>query len=176
MRSDLKDSFSEAHTIRFQEQLERLKDEHGILKRELDLIQEQTSHMAAMLGSEQSKQWLQDIKRQMEQLMEKLDRHEQWEETEIFPILAGYACQGAEPTFWTSAWVLEEEHKQTERFVRSFLAYADGCEAAGILKLNKALSLLCVACSVLTDQLAAEEETVFPVVDEILGGGAVIDR
>ncbi|UJF33835.1 hemerythrin domain-containing protein [Paenibacillus hexagrammi] len=168
MIMDMEYSYEEAHSARFQQVLERLKQEHVALKRELEHVQELTGHMAAKLGTEEARKLLREIKQEMETLLCKLEEHEEWEEAEVLPVLAGYASQGLEPSFLTSAWVLEEEHKQTERFVRSFLAYAEQCETASLPKLKKAVSLLCVACSVVEDHLLAEEETVLPVAEEIL--------
>ncbi|NQX67345.1 hypothetical protein BC351_28000 [Paenibacillus ferrarius] len=158
----------QAQMPRCQQILTRLKDEHGALKKELDHVQDMTSQMVSRLGSEDSKRLLQDIRKQMEMFMKQLDAHEHWEEEEVLPLLADYANQGMEPTFLTSTWVLEEDHKQAERFVRSFLEYADSCKGADSLKLKKAISLLSVACSVLSEHLAAEEEMFFPVANQML--------
>ncbi|KRF44134.1 hemerythrin domain-containing protein [Paenibacillus sp. Soil787] len=165
---DLGMPLDDAQTSSLQEVLGRLKDEHGALKRELDHVQEMTSHMVGMLGSEESKRLLQEIRKQMVNFMQQLEAHEHWEEAEVLPLLTGYANQGMEPTFLTSTWVLEEDHKQAERFVRSFLEYADQCKGADSIKLKKAISLLSVACSVLSEHLLSEEEMVFPVANEML--------
>ncbi|NRF95800.1 hemerythrin domain-containing protein [Paenibacillus frigoriresistens] len=165
---DLGMSLEDARTFSLQQILERLKDEHSALKKELDHVQEMTSHMVGVLGSEESKWLLQEISKQMEAFMQQLEAHEHWEEDEVLPLLAGYVNQGVEPTFLTSTWVLEEDHKQAERFVRSFLEYADQCKGADSIKLKKAISLLSVACSVLSEHLLSEEEMFFPVANQML--------
>lgn len=165
---DLGMPLDDAQTSSLAQVLGRLKDEHGALKRELDHVQEMTSHMVGMLGSEESKRLLQEIRKQMENFMQQLEAHEHWEEAEVLPLLAGYANQGMEPTFLTSTWVLEEDHKQAERFVRSFIDYADQCKGADSMKLKKAITLLSVACSVLSEHLLSEEEMVFPIANEML--------
>ncbi|WP_261305350.1 hemerythrin domain-containing protein [Paenibacillus andongensis] len=158
----------DAQTSRLQQMLERLKDEHSALKKELVHFQEITSELVGILGSEESKRLLQEIRKQMETFMLQLEAHEHWEEDEVLPILAGYANQGMEPTFWTSTWVLGEDHKQAERFVRSFLEFADQCKSADSIRLKKAISLLRVACSVLSEHLLSEEEMFFPVANQML--------
>ncbi|WNR44222.1 hemerythrin domain-containing protein [Paenibacillus roseipurpureus] len=175
MSTDLGYSIDEATASQVGRLLKRLKDEHGTLKSELDHIQEQTGHMADLPGTEASKKLLQDIRQEMEGLLEKLEAYEQWEEDEVFPILYKYTAQGPDPAFLTSAWVLEEDHKQVERFVRSFIAYANECDQGANSKVNvniqlkKAISLLRMACAVMAEQLLTEEEMVFPLADEILG-------
>lgn len=165
---DLGMPLDDAQTSSLGQVLGRLKDEHGALKRELDHVQEMTSHMVGMLGSEESKRLLQEIRKQMENFMQQLEAHEHWEEAEVLPLLVGYANQWMEPTFLTSTWVLEEDHKQAERFVRSFIEYADQCKGADSMKLKKAITLLSVACSVLSEHLLSEEEMVFPIANEML--------
>lgn len=165
---DLGMPLDDAQTSSLGQVLVRLKDEHCALKKELDHVQEMTSHMVGMLGSEESKRLLQEIRKQMETFMQQLEAHENWEEAEVLPLLAEYANQGMEPTFLTSTWVLEEDHKQAERFVRSFLDYADQCKGADGIKLKKAISLLSVACSVLSEHLESEEEMFFPLANQML--------
>ncbi|NEW05887.1 hypothetical protein GK047_07655 [Paenibacillus sp. SYP-B3998] len=70
------------------------------------------------------------------------------------------------PTFLVSTWVLEEDLKQTERFVRSFLEYADHFETFNSPKLKTTISLLSMVFSVLAEHLLAEEEMIFPVADQ----------
>ncbi|TXK84539.1 hemerythrin domain-containing protein [Paenibacillus sp. N3.4] len=151
-----------------QQVLERLKDEHEALKKALDHVQEMTGHMIAMLGAEESKCLLQEICKQMEVFIQQFEAHESWEEKMILPILTEYANQGMEPTFLTSTWVLEEDHKRVERFVHSFLHDAEQCEGADATKFKKAISLLSLACSVCLEQLLSEEEIVFPLANQIL--------
>lgn len=165
---DLGMPLDDAQTSSLRQVLGRLKDEHGALKKELDHVQEMTSHMVGMFGTEESKRLLQEIRKQMVNFMQQLEAHEHWEEMEVIPILAEYANQGMEPTFLTSTWVLEEDHKQAERFVRSFLDFADQCKGADSIKLKKAISLLSVACSVLSEHLLSEEEMVFPIANQML--------
>ncbi|GGA09349.1 hypothetical protein GCM10008018_63750 [Paenibacillus marchantiophytorum] len=154
--------------IDLQKVLERFMEEHVALKKELNHVQEMTSHMVAILGSEESKQLLQEIRKHMLTFMQQLEAHEHWEEAEVLPVLAEYAQMGVEPTFLTSTWVMEEDHKQAERFVRSFLEYVDICKCADRIKLKKAISLLSVACSVLSEHLVSEEEMVFPIANQLL--------
>lgn len=151
-----------------QQVLGRLKDEHGTLKKELDHVQEMTSHLVGVLGSEESKRLLQEIRNQMETFMQQLEAHEHWEEVEVLPLLTEYANQGMEPTFLTSTWVLEEDHKEAERFVRSFLDYTNSCKATDSITLKKAIALLSVACSVISEHLRSEEEMVFPIANHML--------
>lgn len=165
---DLGMPLDDAQTSSLGQVLGRLKDEHGALKKELDHVQEMTSHMVGVLGTEESKRLLQEIRKQMVTFMQQLEAHEHWEEVEVLPLLTEYANQGMEPTFLTSTWVLEEDHKQAERFVRSFLDYADQCEGADSIKLKKAITLLSVACSVLSEHLISEEEMVFPIANRML--------
>jgi len=165
---DLGMPLDDAQTSSLQQILERLKDEHSALKKELDHVQEMTSHMVGMLGSEESRRLLQEIRKTMETFMQQLGAHEHWEEDEVLPLLAGYANQGMEPTFLTSTWVLEDDHKQAERFVRSFLEYSEQCKGADSIRLKKAISLLSVACSVLSEHLLSEEEMFFPVANQML--------
>ncbi|NEW05740.1 hypothetical protein GK047_06870 [Paenibacillus sp. SYP-B3998] len=148
--------------------IQRLKDEHDLLKQELDEVQRKTCHMFAQLGTEESTCLLGDVRRQMALFLEQLELHEHWEEEEVLPILHQYANQVMESSFVTSKWVMQEDHKQAERFVRSFLDSADACQETDMLKLQKAVSLLSVACSVLTEHLLTEEDTFFPIADQIL--------
>ncbi|CAH1202247.1 hypothetical protein PAECIP111891_02080 [Paenibacillus allorhizoplanae] len=168
MVMDLGMPLEDAQISSLQEVLGRLKDEHGALIKELDHVQEMTSHMVGMLGTEESKRLLHEIRNQMVNFMQQLEAHEQWEEMEVIPILSEYAYRGMEPTFLTSTWVLEEDHKQAERFARSFLDYADQCKGADSIKLKKAISLLSVACSVLSEHLLSEEEMIFPIANQML--------
>ena len=130
--------------------VQRLKDEHSTLKKELDYVHEKTSHMSSLLGSEESKDLFREIRRRMTLFMLQFEEHEHWEEAEVLPILSRYANQGVEPSFIISQWVLEDDHKKVERFVHAFIEYTDQCTADGTMKLKKAVSLLHVACSVLS--------------------------
>ncbi|MEW9702782.1 hemerythrin domain-containing protein [Paenibacillus sp. SI8] len=148
--------------------IERLKDEHSALKKELEDVQLKTSHMLATLGTDESMDLLRELRRQMISYMKLIQDHEHWEEEEIFPVLERYANQGMDPSFITSKWVMEEDHKQAERFVRSFVDYADPSMAADSVKLKKAISLLSMACSAISEHLLTEEEMFFPIADQVL--------
>lgn len=151
-----------------QQVLKRLMKDHDTLKKELEHVQEMTSHMYALLGSEESTNMLHEIRKHMEIFMQQLDAYEHWEIKQVLPLLAEYANQEMDITFWTSTWVLEEDHKQAERFVRSFFKYADQCQGTDCTKLRKAISLLSLACSVCTEHLLSEEEMFFPVANQLL--------
>lgn len=158
----------EANVPKLQQIFDRLKEEHSALRKELDHVQEMANHMVCMQGSEESERILQDIRTEMAMFLQQLGDHEHWEEAEVLPVLGAYANQNIEPTFLTSTWVLEEGHKEAERFVLSFLTYAEQCKALDSAKLKKVISLLCVACAVSTEHLLSEEEMVFPVADQML--------
>ncbi|OAS13457.1 hemerythrin domain-containing protein [Paenibacillus oryzisoli] len=168
MVNDLGMPLDDDQAASVQQVLGRLKDEHGALKKELDHVQEMTTHLVGVLGSEESKLLLQEIRKVMENFMQQLEAHEHWEEVEVLPLLTEYANQGMEPTFLTSTWVLEEDHKEAERFVRSFLDYVDQCNGTDSIKLKKAITLLSVACSVISEHLRSEEEMVFPIANQML--------
>ncbi|MDD9266767.1 hemerythrin domain-containing protein [Paenibacillus sp. GCM10023248] len=155
----------EMQTTPFKQVVQRLKDEHDALKKELDLVQDKTNHLR---GSDEWTDLLREIRKQMAAFMTQLEEHEHWEEEEVLPLLARYANQGMEPSFITSTWVMEEDHKQAERFVRSFNEIADQCMATNGKELKRVISLLRVACSVLNEHLLAEEEMFFPVADQML--------
>ena len=148
--------------------IQRLKDEHRALRMELDYVHEKTSQMASLHGTDESNDVFREIRRRMTSFMLQLEEHEHWEEIEVLPILARYANQGTEPSFIISKWVMEEDHKKVERFVQAFIEYADQCIEADSMKLKKAISLLHVACSVLSEHLLLEEEMFFPIADQMI--------
>ncbi|MFD0698206.1 hemerythrin domain-containing protein [Paenibacillus sp. GCM10027628] len=147
--------------------IQRLKDEHKALRVELEVVQAKGKEMIACLHSAESARLLEEIREHMTVFVKHLEDHENWEEQELFPLFYNFLSKNMDSAIFISRWVLEEDHKQAERFVRAFLEASEGRSMIEIT------SLFQISCSVLAEHLTSEEDMFFPVVEQILNHGTI---
>lgn len=148
----------------------QLKEEHAELQQVLQQILAQISILLIQLSEDEAatRSSFDVLLQQTQVFMAQLEAHELWEEREAFPIFAGLAHRGLEPGFTTAEWIIEEDHKQAGRMLRGFLEQAGAQAEPDRASIVKAITLLDVACSVLTEHLQSEGELLFPIAERLL--------
>jgi iron-sulfur cluster repair protein YtfE (RIC family) len=133
--------------------IERLKEEHALLQEELRELYRLTRLITRKEND--TLQWtgtLRDLRRLAAEFQADLDKHAQWEETELFPLVSVYFDAGLEELM-----LMEQEHELAEHFIDAFAEAAkrapvrrfDGREMAMYLK---------QAYQILTEHFRHEEE------------------
>ncbi|MGG1517841.1 hemerythrin domain-containing protein [Paenibacillus oryzisoli] len=163
-------SLEHAHAEELARIVERLKEEHRILQQRLQHLLERMSHLLVTLSGTEvdAEDVFQSLLQEACDFMAQLEAHEAWEEQEAFPFFAGLAHSDMEPGFTMAGWIIEEDHKQAGRMLRAFLEQASAEEGPDRVRMIKAISLLDVACSMLTEHLTSEGEMLLPIADRLL--------
>lgn len=118
---------------------------------------------------------LQVIREDVKMLMKDLERHERWEEQNVFPILSKYYEHQTRPSIIPSISVLEKEHDHVKQCFQTFLNLAEEILVHTPLtdsripgKLRLCIVYLYQGGSSLREHFELEEGLIYPLVEEIL--------
>ncbi|MFE5324345.1 hemerythrin domain-containing protein [Paenibacillus sp. NPDC056579] len=141
--------------------LEQLRCEHQQLR---EIIHNMERNARTMQHQRQtpSRVQLMALIKETEELVRQLERHSEWEASELFPMLTEQPVGG--PEYVTSLWMLEKEHQLADVFFASFYKEMQVIEdCPGQACLGQALNHLYQACRVVRDHLESEEEMLLPL-------------
>jgi hemerythrin-like domain-containing protein len=148
---------------------ERLRNEHVLL---YDAILELEQAARRLCKQEEPGAYvlgLSSLREKALNLMAELENHSVWEDHELFPLLTEYFQLPSRPDTTTSLWMLEHEHELANTFFRYFLEESEkqlieGKRSQGV----RVTDMLLQACRLVKEHLETEEETVFPLEEELL--------
>jgi iron-sulfur cluster repair protein YtfE (RIC family) len=158
-----------AHPASFLSMVERLKEEHEAMQDQLKEIRTMAGEVYTLEDCTEGMCKLVRLQDRILVLIEDLDRHSEWEERELFPILQSYVNRYMKPSITPSIWVMEKDHDLAKQFVQSYIDGVNGMKAPidrGFLK--EMTSQLIQACLLLLEHFTLEEELVFPLTDQLL--------
>lgn len=144
--------------------MDQLRDEHELLKREMMELY----GMAKVVGqNEDVLNWsasLDCLRGKTIQFLEKMNAHSLWEDQVLFPMVRHYSGQKLE-----ELTVLEQEHKLVYSHMMSFLHLMEGAAAPiNSEKAQEAAACLLEAHTVLAGHFRKEEESLFPLAEQML--------
>jgi iron-sulfur cluster repair protein YtfE (RIC family) len=149
--------------------VDRLKKEHVAMQDQLKEIRTMAGEVYMLEDCTEGMCKLVSLQDRILVLIEDLDRHSEWEERELFPILQNYFNQYMMPSITPSIRVMEKDHDLAKQFVQSYMDGVNGMKAPidrGFLK--EMTSQLIQACVLLLEHFKLEEELVFPLTDQLL--------
>ncbi|WP_426452173.1 hemerythrin domain-containing protein [Paenibacillus sp. S-38] len=159
----------EAHVTELSAAMDRLREEHEMLARLLEEMEEQAVRVGQAENRTQAWGRLQHLRLWTIGVMQELDAHSGWEEETLFPFLASYFRLRQEPTMIPSLWMMEKEHAMAEEYVETFMREFHKLRADSPKEeMKKAAGLLIQACYILKSHLAKEEQIVFPLAEQVL--------
>lgn len=149
--------------------VERLKEEHESMQLQLRDIRKMADSLYLLDDCDQGMCELIDLQDRVMVLIEDLDRHSEWEQKELFPILQTYFNRYMIPSITPSIWVMEKDHELAKQFTQSFIDGVNGMKPP-IDKdfLKEMTSQLIQSCLILLEHFTLEEELVFPLADQLL--------
>jgi regulator of cell morphogenesis and NO signaling len=148
---------------------ERLKEEHEDLRATLKILETNAKEVILLEDSTRGLQALQELRKQTQQFMEKLEQHSDWEEQELFPFLQQYFHRQPAPSIMPSFWVLEKDHQLGISFIESFNEAVIEVSPIVVKKqLAEAASNLLQACLILNDHFTMEEQLIYPLTEKVL--------
>lgn len=148
----------------FKEALEQLAREHADLKEKLVRIY----HEALGIGNDPSiEHWgsqLHSLRVKVEAFMAELEEHSEWEERNLFPIVAMYTGKDIGP-----AMVMEQEHYLAVQYVHAYYSSMDGVVfPVASTQAREIITFLLQMYFILTDHFQKEEEWIFPIAELML--------
>ncbi|MCM3630448.1 hemerythrin domain-containing protein [Paenibacillus glycanilyticus] len=172
------DPLNTARPSAFVELAMRLEADHEQIKAMCSALCQQSIHHATGMSSYVTIQGLIELRQEAEALLGELQRHSQWEEDELFPVLMHYSHKKIEPTIMPSLWVLEKDHELAVLYIESFIRASSTLLHAWRLEpisgadlqsgLKEGCDCLTQGCFILTAHFQMEEELLFPLAEEIL--------
>ncbi|MFD0681262.1 MULTISPECIES: hemerythrin domain-containing protein [unclassified Paenibacillus] len=150
---------------------ERLKNEHICLYETIYQLENRAKHLNKVEKPIEYVSKLEELRDQALSLIAELDKHSEWEDNELFPLLIEYFQLPGHPHTTTSLWMLEHEHELANLFFRYFLEEADSCLAQQKRASGSRLTdQLLQACRLVKEHLQTEEDTVLPLEVELYVG------
>ncbi|KQX48501.1 MULTISPECIES: hemerythrin domain-containing protein [unclassified Paenibacillus] len=148
---------------------DRLRVEHEELREKLRTIETSAKEVILLDDPVKGMQLVQDLRNLTAQFVEKLERHSEWEEQELFPFLLTYFHRQSTPSIMPSFWVLEKDHQLGMSFIQSFQeAIIEVTPLVVKKRLAEAASNLVQACLILNDHFTMEEQLIFPLTEKVL--------
>jgi len=149
--------------------LARLREEHAELLTSLDRLDEAAEQAERLLIPESAYQVMRKIAPQLARFLAELERHAQLEEEELIPIVDVYFHRKRMPSMTASIWVMEKDHELADVYLKTCLqrleAYEKDMRAAAIAE---AIHCLIQGCSLIKEHFIIEENTLFPLAEELL--------
>jgi iron-sulfur cluster repair protein YtfE (RIC family) len=149
--------------------VERLKEEHLQMRGQLAVIRTMAASLYSLGDCSIGMCKLIELQDLILSLVEELEQHSEWEESELFPLLQSYLPQTTALSVSRSVTVLEQDHDLAKRVVQTFV---DGVNAMKVPIdeefLHVMASELMTACLILLRHFTLEEELVYPLADRIV--------
>lgn len=165
----LSDSLNSVSSAQLMSMVQRLKEEHGVLKEKVTVLY---SKAVEFNENPDTGNWklLPPLRTEAQLLMKELDEHDEWEEKELYPTITEYFNLNIGPTITPSIWVLKKEYGQAKRLIRPFL---DVCvkiffeenpeilyNSQTIAQIKLAVADLLQACLILQEHFEMEENLI----------------
>ncbi|WP_166242688.1 hemerythrin domain-containing protein [Paenibacillus turpanensis] len=158
-----------AHPTELAYALERLKEEHHVLRQGLQALKTFAKQTGAAVTPVEGFRKLMELMQQTGAFMLKLERHAEWEENELFPLISEYYHRHSGPSIAPSIWMMEKDHELASQFVRSFTEEANKITLpADQRAVKRATDHLIQACYIFGEHFDLEEEVIFAPAEQIL--------
>ncbi|WP_052476098.1 hemerythrin domain-containing protein [Cohnella kolymensis] len=144
-----------------QDTVQRAKQEHDLLKEELQDIYQQACIVRREQNEIRLNREMRQLKDSVTHFIKEWSAHTRWEESELFPFAANY--WGEEPDLFA---LMEQEFELAEQFIRGFLQTLD--RAVVLLPQEEArrmASYLIQAYAILKNRFSEEEEIILLLTD-----------
>jgi len=144
--------------------LQRLKNEHGPLRAQMESFFIQAQAIGADSGVQNWNPAIVDLARAVREFVSELDPHSEREDNTLFPMMANYIGREVGPIA-----VMEYEHEQAKLNLRMFLdAVAQMPEVIDSKQAKDIASYAIQAYLILTDHFSKEENALFPMAERML--------
>ncbi|NOU95900.1 hemerythrin [Paenibacillus sp. LMG 31456] len=148
--------------------LDRLKQDHAELLQVLMDLENQASQTEREADKNHAMVSLLHLRLWTLGFKEELNRHSEWEERELFPLL-NICCQGhntlsATPTLCD----LEKDHELAMNYMDTFLRAVHALKSdSEAMPMKQAASYLTYACRILIKHLEQEEKLIYPLTEQV---------
>lgn len=158
------------HDIALPQLLDRLKQDHAELLQVLMEMESQASQIERESDKKQAMVSLLYLRLWTLGFKEELQRHSEWEEQELFPML-NICCHGHNQRLDTpSLCDLERDHDLGMKYMDAFLRAVHALKSdSQAMPVKQAASYLLQACRILIKHLDQEERLIQPMMERQLG-------
>jgi hemerythrin-like domain-containing protein len=149
--------------------MDRLKDDHMMLKQVLQDIHAEAKQIEAESDPRKTLNKLLHLRLWASAFTEELTRHSRWEEEELIPFLDVYFQSKKAPSVTSAFKMLEKDHDLANVYLKSFLRSVHQLKAdSSLAQMKQAAAYLFLACRVYMEHLNKEEQLIFPLMEQIL--------
>lgn len=159
-----------ANPIELSNAVDRLKEEHAILRKKIKHLELSAKEVNLLEDLEKGHQILKKLMEETDIFVNELEQHADWEEHELFAFLHAYFQREPVPSILPSFWVLEKDHELANSFIASFHDSVNQIsnDTVGKERYVEAASHLLQACLILNDHLTMEEQLVYSLTEQVL--------
>ncbi|GFN33520.1 hemerythrin domain-containing protein [Paenibacillus xylaniclasticus] len=151
----------------------KLRLDHEQLRKQLRMVEMYAKEAMRMEDPANSRVLAEQLHGLLDQFVADLERHTQWEQEVLFPLLLTYYHHDLSPTIRPSFWVLEKEYQLGLSFIQSFreelcpIAECP-CDRSGRTCAPEAAANLVQACLIFHNHFTMEEEIILPLTEKVL--------
>lgn len=143
---------------------EQLKKEHVRLKQELRVLHERAKTVGMNFRIRNWHTTLKQLNEEVLRFNKELDRHSEWEEKEIFPLVTLHTGKSIGPFA-----ALEQEHEIAKQYIDDFVKEMELVQDyVGSVQAYELASCLLQASYILNEHFRKEEELIYPFTDKML--------